>query len=532
MTGLLDNHAEWLTSRKLDPETAAKHGLHSRGPSIAIPYTVDGVTLYVKTRNPNDKKATRIIAAQGQSQIEQRHFWNVDCLKDDPQPLDLLVITEGELDALAVLQAGFQYVVSLPSGAASEAKGAMSKALRVLEHPTLKTEDGKPLILPEVAKFSRVVIATDNDLDGRVMRDALGALITEQFSWYPTYPSGAKDANEVLELYGVDGVRDLIEKSEPAESDGYVPFLTASNVSRQIEIGIPALTKHMKFSIPEFCVIGGQTSHGKSTVTQNIMFSLLWTNPSLKAAYFYGEGERAVPQQRIKKFWKRMAKPMHMGKTEQAERDKWIGERMWFISPPTGVVPTFDWLMRAMEKQARYRGANVFVVDPWNEIDMGVTPSHKSRTDHVGDCIIRMKNLARELGLIMIITHHVAKPRERDKAPDRYDLADSAHWANKPDHVLMVYRPVKERNETMLDVQKSRDHERFGEPGTAWVTLQAEGFEMASVEDPKMREQRQRDIDQQAKKLAEQAGRTAPPPSQPRRSNGHGHDLIAEGAPF
>ena len=46
-----------------------------------------------------------------------------------------------------------------------------------------------------------------------------------------------------------------------------------------------------------------------------------------------------------------------------------------------------------------------------------------------------------------------------------YDIAGSAHWDNKPDHGMLIYRP-KGSDETIVNIAKCRDFRKRGQPGT------------------------------------------------------------------
>ena len=150
------------------------------------------------------------------------------------------------------------------------------------------------------------------------------------------------------------------------------------------------------------------------------------------------------------------------------------------IRPAQDEMPTFDWLLWAMERHALDYGHGVFMVDPWNEI-MHDRDVRKSMTDHVGECIIRMKRLADRLGLILIVVHHVAKPKEPGKKPERYSLADSAHWVNKADHVVMVWRDPDEQSKVTINVAKSKDHNLLGAPGEEDYRFDEKKFQLYSL---------------------------------------------------
>lgn len=477
---LNEAHARWLEARRLDIELAALKGVHSTGPRIAVPYNRNGETVYVKAIDPENKAGTRCVP----SGIEQTTLWDEDCLTDEEarDRREPLIITEGEWDAVAVKMLGYRYVVSLPSGAASTAEGCVSKAKRVLiEGDRLK---------PHIAKFDRVIVMTDGDHDGVLMRDAIVEVIGADYCYTVTYPPHTKDANDILRLPkqnggGSDGLRSVIDNCQPAKSDGFLPFSVAIREKRPevLSVGIPALNRHLKLSRPEFLVVGGQSGHGKSTITQVLLLNFLCENPNLRVSIFHGEGHRAIPVARAFKWWRHTFNQNTGDPEVQAERNKWLDDRLAFIAPPQDTPPTFEWLLWAMERHALHRKRDIFVVDPWNEI-LHSRDMRKSFTDHTGECIIKMKSLADRYRLILIVTHHVAKPKERDRPPNRYDLADSAHWVNKADHVVLAWKPKEGENATRIEIAKSKDHDILGEPGVAWFALNSDRFSLDPIQPP------------------------------------------------
>lgn len=471
---LNEKHAEWIERRGLDVELLAKYGVKSNGPRIAVPYQVQGCVRYAKNFDPMDKQNTRCLPTG----VDQIHMWNEDCLElEEVPPHAVLIITEGEFDALACLQAGAQFVVSLPSGAK-----AIDRSL------TRKDSDGEVLLRDCIAKFRRVLVFTDCDRDGLEAREKIVELIGADFCYVPEFPEGCKDANDILREFGEQGLYQVIERCEPVKSDGFMPLTQArrSPKPKQLDFGLPFISPMIKLSMPEFFVIGGQSGHGKSTIEQCLLFNLLLQNQQLKASIFHGEGHRSIPAKRATMFyrWNVFGMSEKMGDPEiQSQRDAWLDDRIAFIRPPQDQLPTFEWLLWAMERQALHRKRNVFVIDPWNEV-IHKRDLRKNHTDYIGECIIKLKSLADRLGLILIVTHHVAKPKDAKAPPSRYDLADSAHWVNKADHVLLCWKPNESENKTRIEVAKSKDHDLLGKPGHCWVSLNGPHFQLQEVNPP------------------------------------------------
>lgn len=475
MAGLSQTHAEWLEGRSLSVEVAAEMGCYSAGPNVAFPYILNGKELYAKHRHPKDKSRTRCVPAG----VEQTSLWNEDCLLDEPLPTDVLIITEGEPDAIAVKQSGFQFVVSLPSGAANTEQGCRSKAERAL---TVADESGQPILKSRLLKFKRICLLTDCDHDGLLMRAALASVLGDEFCWLPEYPEGCKDANEVGEKYGDEAVRRLVDEAQPMRSDGFLPLTEIANAARPktYSTGLPWLDPHILLTRPEFFVIAGTAGAGKSTVAQRLAMGLAWEH-RMPVSIFNGEGHESILLQRARRFWAGMNPSVNLGDTQkQAERDFWIRHNLALVKPPQDQLPTFDWLIWAMERQALDRKRQVFLLDPWNEI-MHERGKHTSLTEYTGECIIKMKRLADRHKLILMVAHHVKKPENPKAIPSPYDIADSAHWYNKADHCLIVHRPDEGANKTLLYLAKSKDHEIMGRPGKVWASMSSEPFNMHHV---------------------------------------------------
>lgn len=472
-----DDHADWLEARGLSVELAAKYGIRSQGPRIAVPYLREQQMLYAKAIDPNEKSNTRCLP----SGIDQTTLWNLDSLKGAGQVGDLLVITEGEWDALACLQVGEAFVVSLPSGAANTIEGARSKAERVLLEGSGDDRQLHRLLEP----FRRVVVMTDCDHDGLLMRRAIIEIIGQDYCYIPEYPHGCKDANDVLRQYGEERLAHVILSSQPVRQPCFEPITHGLHDGPpvQLPVGMPLLDGHLVLSRPEFMIVGGPAGSGKSTVQQIVLINLLANNPGLKASIFHGEGHRSIVTKRFMTWWRHHVDSNTGDPEVQDRRNRWLDDRLSFIRPPQGEMPTFDWLLWAMEVHALHFKRDVLVVDPWNEI-LHTRDPRKSMTDHIGECIIKMKALASRLNLILIVTHHIAKPKERNAPPTAYDLADSAHWANKADHILLVWRPKNEENSIRLEVAKSKDHELLGRPGYVWASLHGATFDLAAADPP------------------------------------------------
>src|SRR5262249_16426902 len=112
---LTERHQALLEARGLDLELLVSYGVESSDrlgrDCISIPYYRGDEIVNHKYRTISAEK--RFAQDEGAPCI----FWNQNVIADQLLAHLPLVITEGEFDAFAALQAGFPRVVSVPNGA-------------------------------------------------------------------------------------------------------------------------------------------------------------------------------------------------------------------------------------------------------------------------------------------------------------------------------------------------------------------------------------------------------------------------------
>lgn len=258
---LTEAHIEGLEARAIDPETAVRYGVEASevlgGDAIAIPYIDDGKTVGRKHRTMTGEK--RFTQDKGTPQI----LWNVDCLRDETLRAEPLIITEGEMDALAALQAGYKRVVSVPGGAPSERiMGDDGKKYGFLEH-------AKALL--EAPNVETIILAVDTDSNGANLRDDLALRLGAARCKFVTYPKPpnqppCKDLNDALMAFGEKGVVASITNARLMHIHGYYELseLPELAVNHAYPTGIINLDDHYKLRLGDFTVITGIPGHGKA----------------------------------------------------------------------------------------------------------------------------------------------------------------------------------------------------------------------------------------------------------------------------
>jgi twinkle protein len=240
---LSEGHARWLeTERKIPCELAAEMGIVSQEGNLVFEYRRKGGLLWRQIRieqliEGKRTKTFRTYAPDGRTLKEagiELSFWNEDDLSDESLPDAPRIITEGQFDAVSWKLAGATHVVSVPNGAVDRMGEGEINAWEDRQFVYLWEEiDGVWRLRGSLATAKRIILATDDDKAGRVLREELAIRLGRDRCWYVTYPQGCKDANDVLQKFGeergVEILMDIIAEARPMVPSRLVKFFRDSD---------------------------------------------------------------------------------------------------------------------------------------------------------------------------------------------------------------------------------------------------------------------------------------------------------------
>lgn len=197
----------------------------------------------------------------------------------------------------------------------------------------------------------------------------------------------------------------------------------------------------------QFTVVHGPTNHGKSTFLMNLICNL-WCEHKLKSFLFMPENEGHVVE-RLGLIW--------------GERQGWdafleVGFVVGSATQRRDQAPRdLNWILSRVKDCINEGHGGIAVLDPWNEID-ATRPREITQTEWIGACLQAIAKFARDENIAIILSAHPTKSGVADgKRPGPYDLADSAHFANKPANILSVWRDPSGNGVTEICSQKVRE---------------------------------------------------------------------------
>lgn len=465
---LNDRAIRWLESRKIDVEMASALGIESckapgGGEGIKIPYVVGTEAVNAKFRCIEEKRFS-------QEKGGTKCFWNFNALADPTLSNEPLVIVEGEMDALPVMQAGFSRVVSVPDGAPEEALAdSETRKYGYIDHAKANLREVK-----------EVILATDGDRPGVALMNDLALRIGRAKCKWVRYPPGCKDMGDVLVKFGEDKIREVLQQAQWCRlNDVYrMSDLRPVPERKRYSTGFEFLEPHFKVRPGDFSVVTGVPGHGKSTWVNDLACRLVdihgWT-----VAFASPEQHPQTDHKRALRQWYCSKAPKHCSPAELAKADEWIDEHFVFLVPDEDGLATLEWTLdKAAAAVVRY-GANMIVIDPWNELDHD-RPREMSETEYTGFAIKHLKRLARSLEVHVMVVAHPAKMQQANDKPHLYSISGSSHWANKADVGIRIHRG-KNGATTELAVLKSRYQQEIGETGKVEMILNTQTMRYSSA---------------------------------------------------
>lgn len=430
---------EWLTNqRKLDAALLKAMGVQQKshdhlGQVAAFPYRVAGKTIAAKFRTI-DK---RFLSTRGVS----RGLFNLDALSSD-QDLPV-VITEGEIDCLSVIQSGYRRAVSLPDGWTEQ--GNKTEAL---------VEAAEALTTSPY-----VIVAGDNDKAGESLPRAVATLLAGHDVRYAIWPDGCKDANDVLMVFGEGTLAQCLNEAKRIDPPGGIitGFSDMPPLSRQrvLKIGKQPFDQVVALELGEVSVWTGLPGHGKSTLVTWVADEVSKSEKVRVGMIGFETHPFRIRDQLARSATHKGWKALSEGERELLLKD--LDARWRIVHTSSEADHHMGWLGPMVRTLAVRDRCKVIIIDPWNELEH-LPEKGESMTSYINFAIKLIRGWAKALECHICIVAHPAKIKSEGKPrpPSGYDIADSAAFFNKPGLGITVH-PGDEEGEVQIINWKVRD---------------------------------------------------------------------------
>lgn len=379
-------------------------------------------------------------------------FYNLDSIKGAKE----VYITEGEFDALAMVQSGIMRegvgVISVPNGAN-------------IKTNNLTYLDSSIDLFDSIEKIH---LATDNDIPGRKLREDLAERFGKDKCDYIEFKD-CKDANDVLVKYGIQGVIECCGEKKEFPLEGVYTISTFSDeiddmfvngMDRGCALNMGKIDNLLRFVKGYITVITGIPNHGKSDWLDQIILKLN-VEHGWKCAYYSPENKPTklhfskLARKLIGKNWFGSSPQEKMNEMEKDAVKSYLEGKIWFIRPEKDF--TLDSILNSVKMLKKRKGIDCFVLDAWNRLEHKFGGS-TNETKYINESLIKLDAFCELHNVHCFLVAHPTKI-QKDKhtgkyeVPTLYNISGSSHFYNIVANGMTVYRDFA-NNTTEVHIQK------------------------------------------------------------------------------
>jgi twinkle protein len=343
---------------------------------------------------------------------------------------DEIIICEGEIDCLAIIQCGFKNCISVPNGAGN---------FEFIDD-SITMFDGK-----------KIIIAVDNDSKGIELRDEIirrfGAINCSvvNFKQY-------KDANEYLIGLGGYELQEAIRNASEVPIDGNILIksfrsdledLFVNGMVKGKTVGTAEIDKYCTWETKRLAIVTGRPGSGKSEFIDYLICKLNLLH-GWKAAYFTPENY-PLKYHYAKLYEKLIGREFNSHKSTHIDFDiayEYIQDNYFYIMPEADL--TVDKILSNAKSYVKSKGIKILVIDPYNKLDHQINKS-QTETQYISQLLDKLTMFAKMNDLLIFLIAHPTKLEKTD-IPSLYNISGSAHFYNKCDYGFTVHRVFDNNN--------------------------------------------------------------------------------------
>ena len=447
-----DPAVEYMQSRGISRAITEKYKITESDGNMVFPFLdQDGSVTFIKYRNPNPKPGQN--KEWCEPNCKPILFGMYQCNLDN----DMLIITEGQIDSLSVSEAGYENAVSVPTGA--------------------NGFTWVPYCWDWMNQFQKIIVFGDHEHDHITLYKEISSRWDSKV-WHVREEDylDCKDANEILQRYGVNQIRACIEnavqKPVPKARDlSAVEYINPDDIEK-LPTGIQCIDEVLHGGIPfgQLLLITGKAGHGKSTFASQLLLSALDNN--CKCFAYSGElpnylfrswmdHQAAGPNDADPDVsnWERNDKNKDKLRLKASALNKindWYRGNIWIYDNEAALLEDEEPFLKFLEKVINQYGVRVILVD---NLMTGLDLEPIDSSEKYEKQSLFMKKLARLALQYNILIILVAHKRKNNGSSDVNDsVSGTADISNLASVVMSYERGNKEDADDIrrLKISKNR----------------------------------------------------------------------------
>ena len=359
----------------------------------------------------------------------EKVFYNINSIVG----YDYCIITEGEMDVLAMHEAGIKNVISVPNGATLN-----SNNLDYLDNCIDYLEDK-----------TKVVLAVDTDEAGQALKQEFIRRLGAEVCYLVDFED-CKDANEYLLKYGKDKLREVIDRSSQVPLEGVSTLYDIEDELKDFvkngfkpgfQVGLPNFDKIFSTYTGQFITVTGIPSSGKSDFVDQMVVGYN-NNYGWKTAFASPENHPTYlhVHKLMRKTWEDMPSPGDIGGQQWEKVAGHVNDNYFFIDMDRY---TLDSVLRKGAELVKRKGIKCLVIDPFNKVrDTDCKTEDVNR--YTMEYLTKIEIFAKKYDVLVFIVAHPTKMYKgqdgKIEEPTMYNIKGGGEWYDASYHGLLVHR--------------------------------------------------------------------------------------------
>ena len=382
----------------------------------------------------------------------EKIFYNIDSIVGH----SFCVIVEGEIDVLALHEAGISNAISVPNGA-------------TLGNNNLDYLDN---CIDYFADKEKVIIAVDQDEPGQALRQELIRRLGAEVCYTCSFDD-CKDANEYLLKYGSERLSKTIQDARPVPLENVTTFkdiesevtdFVQNGFKPGFQIGLRNFDEIFSTYTGQFITVTGIPSSGKSDFVDQMVigynkeynWKIAFASPENAPTYLHAH-------KLMRKLWEGMPSQKDIANDKWSQISEYINDNFFFIDMERY---TLDSVLKKGAELVKRKGIKCLVIDPFNKVrDVDAKTEDVNR--YTMEYLTKIETFAKKYDVLVIIVAHPTKMYKdangKIEEPTMYNIKGGGEWYDASYHGLLVHRDYENKT-TKVKVLKVK-FQNLGENG-------------------------------------------------------------------
>ena len=349
------------------------------------------------------------------------------------------IITEGEMDVLALHEAGITNAISVPNGA-------------TLHHNNLDYLDN---CIDYFDDKEKIILAVDTDEPGLALRAELVRRLGAEVCYLVDFDE-CKDANEYLIQHGKEKLKETIGRARayPLENvttfkdiEGDVKDFVTNGFKPGFQIGLENFDRIFSTYTSQFITVTGIPSSGKSDFVDQMVVGYN-ANYNWKTAFASPENAPNYlhAHKLMRKVWGNMPQREDIGGAKWNEVADHVNDNFFFIDMEKY---TLESVLRKGAELVKRKGIKCLVIDPFNK----VRDKNASSLDvniYTMEYLTKIESFAKKYDVLVFIVAHPTKMYKTQdgkiEEPNMYNIKGGGEWYDASYHGILVHRDYERKN--------------------------------------------------------------------------------------